>query len=53
MSTGRGGSFGRGRNARQIYAELVTGNYFDALGVRAQLGRVILPSDETTPGAEM
>jgi hypothetical protein len=41
---------GRGRSARQIWAELVTGNYFQVLGVRAQLGRAILPSDEIAPG---
>ena len=30
--------------------ELVTGNYFQELGVRAQLGRTLLPSDEVAPG---
>ena len=30
--------------------ELVTGNYFQHLGVRAQLGRTLLPSDEVAPG---
>ncbi|HEY7515763.1 MAG TPA: permease prefix domain 1-containing protein, partial [Vicinamibacteria bacterium] len=44
-------NLGRGRNARQIWAELVTGNYFQALGVRAALGRTLLPSDEKAPGA--
>jgi predicted permease len=43
-------NLGRGRNARQIWGELVTGNYFQALGVRAALGRTILPSDEQAPG---
>ena len=43
-------NLGRGRNARLIWAELITGNYFQVLGVRAQLGRVILPSDEIAPG---
>ena len=41
---------GRGRNARQVSGELVTGNYFQVLGVRAQLGRTLLPSDEVAPG---
>ena len=41
---------GRGRQARQIFAELVTGNYFQALGVRAQRGRTLLPADESAPG---
>ena len=43
-------SLGRGRSARQISAELVTGNYFQVLGVGAGLGRTILPSDEIAPG---
>lgn len=43
-------NLGRGRAARPIWAELVTGNYFQVLGVRAQLGRTLLPSDEVAPG---
>ena len=31
--------------------ELVTGNYFQVLGVKPALGRLFLPSDETAPGA--
>ncbi len=30
---------------------IVTGNYFDVLGVRAALGRVFLPEEDKTPGA--
>jgi predicted permease len=41
---------GRGRSARPVWAELVTGNYFQVLGVRAALGRTLLPSDEIAPG---
>jgi macrolide transport system ATP-binding/permease protein len=41
---------GRGRSARQIWGEFVTGNYFQALGVGPRLGRVLLPSDELVPG---
>lgn len=41
---------GRGRSARALWAELVTGNYFQILGVRAQRGRTLLPSDEIAPG---
>src|SRR5262249_45072581 len=44
-------NLGRGRAARQIFGELVTGNYFQVLNVRAALGRVLLPSDETAAGA--
>lgn len=42
-------SLGRGRAARQLSGELVTGNYFSGLGVRAQLGRTLQPSDEVAP----
>jgi len=31
--------------------ELVSGNYFEALGVQPALGRVFAPEDETAPGA--
>lgn len=44
-------TLGKGRSARQAWAELVTGNYFSALRVRAQLGRTLQPSDEVAPGA--
>jgi macrolide transport system ATP-binding/permease protein len=41
---------GRGVDAQRILAELVTGNYFDALGVDAQLGRTLLPTDDVAAG---
>jgi putative ABC transport system permease protein len=31
--------------------EMVSGNYFGTLGVRSAAGRLILPSDESSPGA--
>jgi len=43
-------NLGRGRSARQIFGELVTGNYFQILGVRAERGRTLSPSDEIAPG---
>lgn len=43
-------NLGKGRDARQISGELVTGNYFQVLGVRAARGRTLLPSDEIAPG---
>jgi predicted permease len=43
-------NLGHGRNARPIYAEIVSGNYFQVLGVRAAPGRTLLPSDEIAPG---
>jgi predicted permease len=39
-----------GTKGERIWAEEVTGNYFEVLGVRAQLGRTLLPSDDITPG---
>ena len=43
-------NLGRGRHARQVWGEIVTSNYFDVLGVRAQLGRTLQASDEIAPG---
>ena len=43
-------NLGRSHGARQVWGELVTGNYFTVLGVRAQQGRTLLPSDEMAPG---
>lgn len=34
-----------------VQAELVTGNYFQTLGVRPAVGRLFAASDETAPGA--
>ncbi len=41
---------GRGKGSRSLWAELVTGNYFQVLGVPASRGRTLLPSDEIAPG---
>jgi predicted permease len=41
---------GKGRASRSLFAELVTGNYFQVLGVRSSLGRTLLLSDEIAPG---
>jgi macrolide transport system ATP-binding/permease protein len=43
-------SLGLGNRGERVWAELVTGNYFQMLGVRAILGRTLLPSDELAPG---
>jgi predicted permease len=43
-------NLGRGRSARQAWCELVTGNYFQILGIPAARGRTLLPSDEIAPG---
>jgi predicted permease len=42
---------GRDKHSRSLWGEIVTGNYFQALGVGAALGRTLLPSDEIAPGA--
>ncbi|HEY2153359.1 MAG TPA: ABC transporter permease [Vicinamibacterales bacterium] len=43
-------NLGRGKGARQVWGELVTGNYFQALGIHATIGRLLVPSDEGAPG---
>jgi len=35
----------------RLWGYVVTGNYFEALGVKAALGRVISPEDDRSPGA--
>ena len=39
-----------GQDGQRVRTELVSGNYFAALDVDPQLGRVILPPDDATPG---
>ena len=34
----------------QVLGEIVTGNYFEVLGVRPALGRLFLPEEDVTPG---
>jgi hypothetical protein len=36
--------------SERVSGELVTGNYFDVLGVRAVIGRTFTPDDDRTPG---
>ena len=36
--------------AERVSGELVSGNYFDVLGVRAHVGRTFTPDDDRTPG---
>ena len=43
-------SLGLGNHGERVWGEFVTGNYFQLFGVRAQLGRTLLPSDEVAPG---
>jgi putative ABC transport system permease protein len=37
--------------SQAVSVEMVSGNYFGTLGVRTAAGRLILPSDESSPGA--
>ena len=37
--------------SERVNGELVTGNYFDVLGVRSDIGRVFNAADDRTPGA--
>lgn len=37
--------------AEPVRGEVVSGNYFEVLGVRSHLGRVLQPADDVTPGA--
>src|SRR3954466_8112223 len=36
--------------AERVSGELVSGNYFDVLGVKAHIGRTFTPDDDRTPG---
>lgn len=43
---------GEGENARRVWGELITGGYFDTLGVKPFLGRFLLPEEQgDKPGA--
>ncbi|MFZ0736443.1 MAG: ABC transporter permease [Candidatus Acidiferrales bacterium] len=40
-----------GLESQRVFAEVVTGNYFDTLGIRPRMGRFFSPEEDTTPGA--
>src|SRR6266851_3326050 len=40
-----------GSESQRVFAEVVTGNYFDTLGIRPRMGRFFQPDEDTTPGA--
>jgi len=46
-----GGRLSWGDSAKSVYGYSVTGNYFEALGVQPELGRLIQPSDEHGPNS--
>ena len=45
-------SLGRGPGARDVFAQLVSGNFFRLLGMRAALGRVFTDDDDRVPTGE-
>jgi len=42
-----------GERAEQAYGMIVSGNYFDVLGVRAARGRFFAPEEDRTPGTHL
>ena len=45
-------SFSEGRNADRVFAELVTGNYFETLGIVPALGRFFSAQEDRVPGGD-
>ncbi len=43
-------SFSRDASSQLVMGELVTGNYFDVMGITPALGRTFLPEEDETPG---
>ncbi len=48
--TGAGLALTKGDATEQVFAQVVSGNYFDVLGVKTALGRTFLPDEDKTPG---
>jgi len=44
-------SLTRGETTEPVFGLVVSGNYFDVLGVKAALGRAFMPDEDKTPGA--
>src|SRR5882672_2066245 len=42
-------NFGRGAKPERVWGAVVSGNYFEALGVKAAIGRTFLPEEDRTP----
>ena len=42
-------NLGRGGKPERVWAAIVSGNYFEVLGVNAALGRTFLPEEDRTP----
>ena len=44
-------TWSNGAAGERVFAELVTANYFDTLGLRPVMGRFFVPEEDRTPGA--
>ena len=44
-------NLGSNGQSERVEGTLVSGNYFDVLGVKAEVGRTFLPDEDMTPGA--
>lgn len=44
-------SLGRGEKPERVRGAVVSGNYFDVLGVKALIGRTFLPEEDRTPNS--
>jgi macrolide transport system ATP-binding/permease protein len=44
-------SFGNGPRSEVVLGSMVSGNYFDVLGIKPSLGRTFLPEEDRAPGA--
>ncbi|MGH9755457.1 MAG: ABC transporter permease [Blastocatellia bacterium] len=51
VSSSESHAAGEGERAEVVWGELVSGNYFDVMGVKPMLGRGFLPEEDRTPNA--
>lgn len=51
ISSGESRTAGGGERAEVVWGELVSGNYFDVMGVKPMLGRGFLPEEDRTPNS--
>ena len=42
-------NLGRGEKPERVWGAIVSGNYFDVLGIKALIGRTFLPEEDRTP----